>query len=231
MAPNLVQTYRKQLDTSPDGMTDKISFQTLLIHQPNLAVLRLTEYEMAAGADFHRCLVVEEIGVDEWITNAIEAGEDIYAYVENGLTGDDIIIGRFVYNHLSLTIAGARQDAIQIRGAFIDPDYRSGLARMVYQRLREQYSCVISDDMQTISGALLWLIGINQISQQRIELYDFQQQRITGHLDYPIKPGSFKPWCLTGLDHQQITKESSRKFDVVDYAGDEDRRHIVFLLR
>lgn len=230
MAPNLVETYRKRLDTAPDGMTNQIIFQEILIYQPNLAVLRLTEYEMEAGADFHRCLVVEEVGVDEWITNAIEEGQDILINIPGALTGEDTTIGRFVYNLLTLTIADERQEAIQIRGAYIEKDYRSGLARRVYELLRKQYSCVISDDMQTISGALLWLIGINQISQC-IELYDGQQQKITGRLTYPITPDGFKPWCLNGLTIKQINQDSSTKFDIPNYADHDDKRHILFLFR
>lgn len=238
MAPNLVQTYRKQLDTDPEGMTNEVTFQHFMIARRRLAILALTEYRMSDNSDFSCCLVVTELGVDEWLTDAIEddsqwSEEELLASVADARTGNDTVVGRFVYNPVQLTIHAETQDqqGIQIRGAFIDPDYRSGLARQVYQYLRGKYGCVVSDDMQTLSVALLWLIGINQLTSQCIEVYDAQRQSIRGYLDYPIKPGSFKPWCLTGLTHQQITQESSSKFDVVDYAEHDDKRHILFLLR
>lgn len=197
MAPNLVQTYRKQLDTDPEGMTNEVTFQHFMIARRRLAILALTEYRMSDDSDFSCCLVVTELGVDEWLTDAIE---------------DD---SQWSEEELLASVA----------------DARSGLARQVYQYLRGKYGCVVSDDMQTLSGALLWLIGINQLTSQCIEVYDAQRQSIRGYLGYPIKPGSFKPWCLTGLTHQQITQESSSKFDVVDYAEHDDKRHILFLLR
>lgn len=238
MAPNLVQAYRKQLDNDPEGITDEVTFQQFMVSRRNLAILALTEYRMTDGSEFSSCLVVTEVRVDEWLTDAIEdetqwSDEELLASVSDARIEGDIVVGRFVYNPVQLTITAEAQEqhGIQIRGAFIDPNYRSGLARQVYQCLRGRYGCVVSDDMQTLSGALLWLIGINQLNSQRIEVYDARHQAISGYLDYPIKPGSFKPWCLTGLSHQQITQDSSSKFDVVDYAAHDDRLHILFLLR
>jgi hypothetical protein len=236
MAPNLVQTYRKQLDNDPEGMTDDVLFQQLMVSRRSLAILALTEYRMTENSEFSFCLVVTELGVDEWLTDAIEdttqwGDKELLASVADARTGQDMVVGRFVYNSVQLTIEAQELHGIQIRGAFIDPDYRSGLARQVYELLRVRYGCVVSDDMQTLSGALLWLIGINQLSSQRIEIYNAQHQTISGYLDYSIKLDSFKPWCLSGLTQQQITQESSGKFDVVDYAVHEDRRHILFLLR
>ncbi|MFQ2705202.1 hypothetical protein ACK3ZF_20165 [Aeromonas caviae] len=238
MAPNLVQNYRKQLDTDPEGMTDEVTFQHFMVSRRKQAILALTEYRMCNGSDFSFCLVVSELGVDEWLNDAIEddsewSEEELLAFVGEARTGKDIVVGRFVYNPVQLTISAEAQEqhGIQIRGAFIDPDYRSGLARQVYQCLRREYGCVVSDDMQTLDGAQLWLIGINQLRSQCIEIYDAQHQTIRGHLNYPIQPGNFKPWCLTGLTHNQITQESSSKFDVVDYAEQDDKLHILFLLR
>lgn len=237
MAPNLVQTYRKQLDTDPEGMTDEVIFQQFMVVRRKLAILALTEYRMSDDSDFSCCLVVTELGVG-WLTDVIEddsqwSEEDLLASVADARTGNDTVVGRFVYNPVQLPINAEAQDqqGIQIRGAFIDQDYRSGLARQVYQCLRERYGCVVSDNMQTLDGARLWLIGINQLASSRIEVYDTLRQTISGYLDYPIKPGSFKPWCLIALTPQQVTQESDCKFDVVDYADHDDKRHILFLLR
>jgi hypothetical protein len=232
MAPRLTSHYSKNLLRPPFVLGEGRSFPDVLINKG--AVYRLIEHDITGDYDCHHCLVVEYANDHDWMVSELEGGNCTLATIAR-LTGDPTLscfvqppVARFAYVKVEFDIEGVKYQGVQIKGAYVNAEHQRGLARQVYMQLLARYGCVFSDNIQTVSGALLWLVGMT-CSCPQVHIIDLEKGAFVGQLTMPLT-GSLKPWGLTGLDTSYINQNSSPKFEFGDFGTTENRQGHIFMV-
>ncbi|WP_026959856.1 hypothetical protein [Aliagarivorans taiwanensis] len=171
MAPIVLEDpYHKQLDSQPEG---------LKTHNERWRVLergvlyQIDEYFLPGNVFYTGYYAVTRVMLEDWheqLLDDIAADCDTDAFIEfERQTGEDLdalprsdVVARFAYKRciVPIPLISSEAPGKQICGAYVDPEYQaSGIARRVYQLIVSSGFALVSDNQQTLPGALLWAAG------------------------------------------------------------------------
>ncbi|MEQ5205543.1 hypothetical protein [Proteus sp. fly-1067] len=226
MAPDLVDSYSKNLNVKPVSLSEKEidKFHHL---SSDGDLLEVVEY-LLEGGDFDFYIEILKVNCtdpDFFRSEALEkltqgdAEDDITKYllslemIDEG-EGECELIGRIAYNEFTFNKENSIRSGKQIKGAFIDSNYRSGgLGRSIYKRLVYKHSHIICDNIQSVAGGTLWASGIVTLAE--VDVYDTKSGKIIGTLgDNFVATNGIKPWSainiksLNSLDRWDINNLS-----------------------
>lgn len=217
MAPSLIDSYSKVLGKFPDCDSNLLIREGYIIAPRTYSFVRLSEYKLTGLNAPPYCLVATQVGcgTEEWFetysqelfADGLSEQEIIDELLISGMENEeeDIVIARFAYRPYRFIAQEGEQIGMQIKGAFVDPDYEQfGLARTVYGFLLNWYDHIICDNKQTVYGARIWARGMLAVG--RVQIYDTS---LPGFVDVltegGIGHGQIRPWDGLDLNQAQLS--------------------------
>lgn len=210
MAPDLVDSYSKNLNIKPASTSEK-EVDRFYHLSTDGDLLEVIEY-ILEGSDFDFYIEISKVNCTdnelfrELALDMLDSG-DTEDYITGYLLGLEMIddgedvelVGRIAYNEFTFNKDSSIKSGKQIKGAFIAPDYRSGgLGRSIYKRLVYKHSHIICDNIQSVAGGTLWASGIVTLAD--VEIYDINSGKIIGVLgDNFVATNGFKPWSAVNI--------------------------------
>ena len=209
MAPNICIDYNKELYNIAEVVpnTSAINEKTFILRN---RLYKIVEYKIVNSTSYTGSVQI-------FFYDFADSLEDVYAYIEDNsdfsdeqkikgilalrLPYDFLLIARYTFTDLRISIEGNRKLGKQIKGAYIDSDHSSiGLTTYVYKYLFNTYQLLISDNEQTLDGYSLWLYGVS--SWNRVLVYDIQEDEvICENLDH--ESNEILPWKV----HPNLSKK------------------------
>lgn len=222
MAPTITgDNYAKDLSTPPILCGGVVSSRTLTFVLPpdDNRILKLRENKYS-DSDYDYVTTITECAFtdNDFIENEVErlrseglSDPDIIKCIDSyqmSKSSEDKIIARFAYDKFTFTDRqGHPAHGIQIRGAFVDPQYSGvGLAGSVYRQLVMSYGHLACDNIQTEAGASLWSWTIRTMISH-VHIYDCKSQRYIDTLgDSAVGLAGCIPWDLSATTAHNVLK-------------------------
>lgn len=236
MAPAITDSYRKDLDIPLIGINydDLRLDSTVLDKTKNFYNLSLygckTTFELVA--EIKKIDFSDEEFIFNYIDTELEDAthDEIISSVldlDMHTIDEETVIGRFVFNFREFVCEDkGKSYAVQVKGAFLEADFTGAkLACNVYDVMRNEYGCVMSDESQSVAGAKLWASSI--VGRQDLIIYNLSKDKSVGVFsDGDIKKTS-EIWSTTELESEA---ELSQLNDLINVSLD-DKYNIVLLFK
>ncbi|OWO80555.1 hypothetical protein B5C26_17375 [Photorhabdus luminescens] len=220
MAPNLISSYSKDLSKKPSCVSSNIIDEFYYL-SPEDDLLKIIEYALAGSEyDYYSEIIYMGCSTPDFYSEHAEylrkCGYRTKRIIDELLSLDmhesseDVLVGRILYNDFNFIDNGITQTGKQIKGVYIDIDYRRvGLASSIYNSLLLKHRYLICDNIQSLSGGSLWAGSIVKLGEVRI--YDVIRKKFLDVLTpRGVGVNGVVPWSVLDLPISELSKWEPR---------------------